>query len=94
MNYQGEMLKVYYELYNQRKQKDDIEARPFKERIMHTLKMIFAFTVALLHPIFGIIIFMFWKYDKPENALWPKIGLILGIIGNLYIFFAPVIFGY
>ncbi len=69
---------VYSELYHLSKTRDEWEPKPNPTRriIMNT----FYFMVGIVLPIAGFMIWVVFKDDRPEDAIYPGIGTLIGTI--------------
>jgi hypothetical protein len=79
---------VFFELYSQKENYEIIiHKRTFTEFFFYTIKMVLSFYVSFLIPVLGIINFVLWKYNRPNEAIWPKLGTILGFLASATLYF-------
>jgi len=80
---------VFHELYQH---KDDIKKteNPLKHYAINVLAFIFSFGF----PLFGFVVWILFRSDRPKDAIFPFVGVILGWIAIFIYRWIPMIYAF
>jgi|GEM_PF-6303628 len=67
--------RVFFELSENKKNR---ESSPVKENVFFTWALrIVGFSIGLLVPFVGICVYIVWRDDRPQDAKYPGLGLLI-----------------
>ena len=78
---------VFYKIYHERNKQTIMIKKTIFQRLIYSIILVLIFFIALFHTILGLIIFVICKLNYPKEAKWPKLGLLLGLLINFYMFY-------